>query len=352
MRWLRIAYTLSRAGRPILLSATLLGGCGGGVIARPDARVDAASPFRLDGSLLRDTSISVGEDGQVIVIPLEPYDAIRYSDGRQVLSPAVDGSGSFYPECVDIDAGVDAGLALPGGQAARVTMEWIGAPPSKTTRGRVTIAPEIAGLVVGLPTVEVVERSGQSAVPVIANVRPDQETFVFDVDWTSNPAWSCLSGLDTHWVFRTTLRLECGGQERTVEALTTVALCMGATDQLYWASAGDECGECIASVCEMAPSPLVSATEGDDLPLGSSLGMLIRPVARVGGALVLLADHAPRAGLSYAWQTTAGTLEELAPDVVLWRPPVDSAVPQLAQVAVTGDHLATVASFRLDRRAA
>ena len=361
MRWLRIAYALSRAGRPVVLSATLLSGYGScGKLLPPPSRADGGSDAPgirldpLDAPPIRDTSIAVAQDTQVIVIPLEPYDAVRYSDARQVLGPAVDGAAGLYPECVDIDAGMDAGLTLPSGQTARVTMEWIDRGPEMITRtrGRITVAPEIAGLVVGLPAVGVIERSEFSAVPAIANLRPDEQTFVFDVNWTEDPTWSCLVGRDTHWVFRTTLRLQCGGQERAVESLTTVALCGGSRGGVTWASSGDACGKCYASVCEMAPSPLPAASHGDDLPLGSALGVVVRPVARVGGAVVLLAEHAPRPGLCHAWQATAGTLEQLAPDVVLWRLPGESGEPVLAQVAVTGDALATVASYRCDRRAA
>jgi hypothetical protein len=364
MRWLRIAYRLSRAGRPVLLSATLLGGC------------DGTTRHPVDAPVSPDT-----DDARIIIlkldtVPYQPYDAPPRPDVPVVPSPAVDGGidgGTALPAgCLDIDAGADAGLSLPGGQAARVTMtsEPIGASSEGTSSvGRVTLAPEIAGLVVGLPDVQMVDKHPSDAPDAsISNVRPDSGGFLFDVLWTGYPASLCLSGVQPDWTFRTVIRLQCGGQERAVESLTTVMLC----GYGEWASSGDACDECTAiaemapsparssapdeecaTICEMAPSPLVAATAGDELPLGSALGVVVRPVARIGGAVVLVAEHEPRQGVTYRWQTTAGKLEALAPDVVLWRPVTATpARAQLAQVAVTGEHFATVASYRCDRRAA
>jgi acetoin utilization deacetylase AcuC-like enzyme len=57
--------------------------------------------------------------------------------------------------------------------------------------------------------------------------------------------------------------------------------------------------------------------------------------------------------LRYAWQATAGTIEQLDADVVLWRLPADTqAEDHLVQVAITDSDLATVASYRWNRRAA
>jgi hypothetical protein len=168
---------------------------------------------------------------------------------------------------------------------------------------------------------------------------------------------ACEVGADADWAFRTTLTLRCGGQGRTVESFTTVALCgkglYGTDPKRTWASSGDVCGSCAAIICEMAPSPLVPGSASDDLPLGAALDVVVRPLARVGGALVLLAEHAPKDLLTYDWQATAGTLDHLDQDVVLWRLP--AATPtgaQLAQVAVSGTTLAAVASYRWDRQAA
>jgi hypothetical protein len=343
MRWLKISYVLSRAGRPILLSATLLGACAGSGKA-----IDAP------GSGAPDAIGDLKHDVQVIVIPLRlDGGSIVTPDARLVPSPSVDASALPLGGCLDIDAGVDAGLALGNSQAARVTMEWSGGATGAygtTSLGHITIAPEIAGLVVGMPTVEVTSKSPDSAAdPSISNLRADKDGFAFDVVWSpSGPGEICMIGVEPNWIFRTALRLQCGGQERVVESFTVVAICGGYS----WASSGDRCDEC-AVVCEMAPSPIVPRGVGDALPLGSALSVVIRPLVRVGGTLVLLANHAPRDGLAYAWQVSAGTIEQLDRDVVLWRLPcAGKKQAHIAQVAVTGEDLAAVASFRWDRPAA
>ena len=103
----------------------------------------------------------------------------------------------------------------------------------------------------------------------------------------------------------------------------------------------------------MAPSPIVPSEGTDDLPLRSALAVTVRPLVRVGGAVVLLADHTPSESLTYDWQATAGTVEELDRDLVLWRLPAEaSREPQLAQVAIAGAELAVVASYRWGAQAA
>jgi hypothetical protein len=54
MRWLKISYVLSRAGRPILLSATLLGACAGGSKAKDASAIGATDGPRGRGLLADD----------------------------------------------------------------------------------------------------------------------------------------------------------------------------------------------------------------------------------------------------------------------------------------------------------
>jgi hypothetical protein len=285
-----------------------------------------------------------GDEGaQVIVIPLAPDSA-----QPRVSDPTIDAMASSYAGCIDIDAGMDAGLSFAGGQAARVTMA--DSTAAGLSIGRVTVAPEISGLVVGLPTVDTVDKSPAYAPDAaISNVRANGDGFLFDVTWSGrDPMSMCGMGGQPSWTFRVGLKLQCGGQNRVVESFTVVAVC----GDSRWASSGDACDQCSA-ICEMAPSPLLPEKPGDDLPLGSALGVVVRPLVRVDGATVLLAEHAPRPGLRYAWQATAGTIEQLDADVVLWRLPADTqAEDHLVQVAITDSDLATVASYRWNRRAA
>jgi len=348
MRRLKVCYVLSSAGKPILLSATLLGACGSHPVTVGSLDAQAAT----DASALN-------QDVNEVLITLPPYDArgdvgVPVPTGPVVATPAGGTLATLPDGCIDLGtAGLGADIA--GSRTARVAMEWVTDSSGKrapVTLGRIRIAPEIVSLMVGLPTVEVTAKSPASASdPVISNVRTDGNGFAFDAAWPSGaPNDACWNWQEPSWIFRTTLRLQCGGQERTVEASTTVALC-GAGGRT-WGSSGDACAEC-AQVCEMAPSPVVPAKADDDLPLASALSVALRALVRIDDAVVLLAEHAATGGLDYAWQVSAGTIEHLDRDVVLWRRPGSAGERvALAQVAITGTDLAAVASFRWDRQAA
>jgi hypothetical protein len=356
MRWLKIVYRLSRAGRPILLSASILGACSRGsvrTVPNRDAAVDAIPGIvfpdaTIDRRDSADAGILPNQDAKVIVIGMP--DA-TLEPGHPVV-PSPDAAPATLPlECIDIDGGADTGITALLAEPARVTMDWVresGQVNPLASVGHITIAREIAGRVVGLPTVEIVAQVTHGRTqPTISNIRADGGGFAFDVAWSEpGPDDGCMDyAWEPAWTFRTTLRLQCGGQERSVDSFTVVTLC-GWTPPKRWASSGESCDIC-ANVCEMAPSPIVPDVCGDDLPLASALNVTLRPLARVGGTVVLWADHAPREGLGYAWQTTAGTLEQLDRDVVLWRPSLSAPTSeQLVQVAITGQHLAAVAGFR------
>ncbi len=318
MRWLKITCKVSRAGVPVLLSVTLLGSC-----ARDETlgALGADAQNDVQTIILRfDTGVMLGQDGPVLPYP--------------------DGASSIT-ECIGIDGGANGELVFASGHAARITMAWAD-QSTMASVGRIEVAPEIAGIVVGIPTVELVGKAPPDASdPTMSNMRADNGGFAFDVTWSSPPSYLCESGAGAEWTFRTTLRLQCGGEERAVASESNVRLCRGG-----WASSGDVCDEC-AVVCEMAPSPIVPGQIGDDLPLASALNVVIRPRVRVGRDVVLVADHDAKDGLAYGWRVSAGTVEHLDRDVVLWRlPAADNGQVQLAQVAVTGDDLAAVASLR------
>jgi hypothetical protein len=356
MRWLKIVYGLSRAGRPILLSASILGACSRGslrAVPNQDAAVDAIPGIVFpDAAIDRRDSADLGippsQDAKVIVIGMPDASLVP---GYPVV-PSPDAAPATLPlECIDIDGGADTGMTAVLTEPARVTMDWVrksGQVDPLASVGRIAVVPEIARRVIGLPAVEIVAQVTHSRTQAtISNIRADGDGFAFDVAWSEpGPDDGCMYWeWEPAWTFRTTLRLQCGGQERSVDSFTVVTLC-GWDPPRQWASSGESCDIC-ANVCEMAPSPIVPDVSGDDLPLASALNVTLRPLARVGGTVVLWADHAPREGLSYAWQTTAGTLEQLDCDVVLWRPSLSAPLcEQLVQVAIAGQHLAAVAGFR------
>jgi hypothetical protein len=142
---------------------------------------------------------------------------------------------------------------------------------------------------------------------------------------------------------RATFTLACGPMEpRTVESITHIHLCAEPPD-VAWVSSGDVCNVCDI-IAEMAPSPIVPDVGGDDLPLGKVLRLQVKTLARVGRALVLLAEHDGGEGQTHDWRCTAGEIEQLAPDVVVWTPP-EAPGPHLVQAAVHGDEAAAVASM-------
>ena len=341
MRWLKVSYMLSRTGAPILLSATLASGCGETSKARdaapdsgPDSAIIVLTPLHLDG-------------GPVITPPSDLCSPGPYT--VTIPFPAEGLAATPAALCVDVDGGVDAGVTVASGQAARVTMAWASNSDLTKTLGSIAIAPALAGKVVGVPTVSFVPSASSGAMQVaISNIRADGQGFAFDAVWSTAP--TCACDLADSWTFKTALQIQCdGGAVRTVESLTNLRLCgdSGTWSGRTWVSSGDSCFTC-ATICEMAPSPIVPTQAGDDLPLGSALTVAIRTLAKVGNALVLLAEHEGGGGaFSYDWSVSAGEVETLDRDVALWRLPageIDRV--HLAQVAVVGSHAAAVASLR------
>jgi hypothetical protein len=135
---------------------------------------------------------------------------------------------------------------------------------------------------------------------------------------------------------------------RVVESFTFIHLCFGDMD-LTWVSSGDTCKSCDI-IAEMAPSPIVPDASADDLPLARVVRLRITVLARIGGALVLLAENDGGDGVSYAWRPSGGEISELAPDVIVWTPPRDPG-PHLIQAAIEGDDGAAVASFTFQEAA-
>ena len=338
MRWLKVSYMLSRTGAPILLSATLASGCG-----EPSKARDAAPDLGHDSTVF--VFPPIPDSGAVIPTNLctceqGPYDfTIPFPAEGVAATPGV--------ICADVDGGFDAGLAVASGRAARITMAWANNADSTKTLGTIAIAPELAGKVVGIPAVTFVPTASSNSTQVaISNVRANGQEFTFDAAWDTEPVLQCAPS--DSWTFKTTLQIQCdGGGIRAVESLTNLRLCQSYGMPGTWISSGDTCYTC-ATICEMAPSPIVPAQANDDLPLASALTVVIRCLAKVGNALVLLVEHEGGAdAFCYAWSVSTGEVETLARDVALWRLP-DGELDQvhLAQVAVVGARAAAVASLR------
>lgn len=341
---------LSRTGAPILLSATLASGCG--ETSKSKAR-DAAPDFGPDSASITQIHLDGGPiirpDGGPVMPP--PTNLCACEQGSYTFAIPFPAEGvAATPAALCVGGGVDAGLAVASGHAARVTMAW--AADSTKTLGSIAIAPALAGKVVGVPTVSFVPTASSGAMRVaISNMRADGQGFAFDAAWSAEPVFAC--GPSDSWTFKTTLQMQCdGGGVRAVESSTNLRLCedgvgMGGLPGRTWVSSGDTCHTC-ATICEMAPSPIVPAQAGDELPLGSALTVVIRSLAKVGDALVLLAEHEGGGGaFSYDWSVSTGEVQTLDRDVALWRLPAgEMDRVHLAQVAVVGSHAAAVASLR------
>jgi len=266
---------------------------------------------------------------------------------RDLMIPLAPEGGAATPAaiCADVDAGADAGVVVASGGAARVTLARVNPGDDSTAIGTVTVDPALIERVVGLPEVTIVGVGAAVSVATVSNLRRDPSGFLFDVAWNPRVSWDACHRGDA-WMCKTLLQVRCGDAEvRTVESTTTIRVCEDRNGWFSWASSGDECVTC-AQICEMAPSPILPEAAGDDLPLAAAVNLHLRPLARVGGNLILLAEHdGGKDRFAYRWTVSAGHIEQLAHDVVLWRLPA-AGPAQLAQVSLKGADAAAVASLR------
>ncbi len=214
--------------------------------------------------------------------------------------------------------------------------------------GFVAIAAPLQGTVVGTPVIEVVTAPAALSGMVVSDVQPTAGGFTFHAEWPQ-----MLNLEPESWVsmvVKTTFTSQCGpgpSDTRTVESSTTIHLCFEEKQpgdkQLTWVSSGDECKVCDI-IAEMAPSPIVPDKREDDLPLARALRLRVRPILRVGRAVVLLAENDGGTDVDYAWRVSGGELLQLSPDVVAWTPPQGSG-EHLLQAIVSAEHAAGVASY-------
>jgi hypothetical protein len=238
---------------------------------------------------------------------------------------------------------------VPSNQAARVTLNKF-SMSLHLAQGFVAIAPALDGQLVAPPIIEVISAQHPSLLPMqVSNVQATAGGFTFDAEWPAPllvepDFWAELQ-------VKTTLTVACdpmGMDNRVVESITVIHLCQE-EDDVAWVSSGEVCNTC-SIIAEMAPSPIVPDKASDGLPLGRALRLRLVPLARVGRAVVLLAENDAGDGADYEWEASAGELVRLAPDVVLWRLPAAAGAQQV-QAAVAGDEGAAVASFAWEEAA-
>jgi hypothetical protein len=247
------------------------------------------------------------------------------------------------PEGVPADPGeICAASMVPvdSNRAAFVMLQSTGSAP---TDGTIRIDPALLPLVVGTPTLKVIDATD----PALLGVKFDAVTtspggFAFKIHWPS-PLNLNTDGM-TRVTVQVSLELSCPPETQLVHSATDIHLCrQELNDGGDWVSSGQVCSVC-RIIAEMAPSPIVPDKANDALPLAQVLRLRIVELARVANVVVLLAENDGGGGLEYEWQASAGKIEHLAPDVVAWTLEEGLDAPSI-HAAVWGLDAAAVASF-------
>lgn len=350
MRTLKILLSTSKGALPALVLATLL----------PSGASCSRSTLREQGQ----AAASGGAGGEGGAGPSSSSSGIGGEGGNPFTTSSSSSSSSGGDFCQQpgevlqtfvVDVPLEGVPANPGAicavvaspvqanKAAHVTLAKT-SPALNMAVGFVAIDPSLAGTIIGLPTIAVIDAIEPDLLGMqVSNVQPAPGGFTFDAEWplpfvTEPHEW-------TQMTVKTTMEVECGpnmGDTRIVESITFIHLCDEETD-FAWVSSGDVCNVCDI-IAEMAPSPIVPDKAGDDLPLARAMRLRVVPLARCGRTLVLLAENDGGAGLTYEWAPSVGEVTELAPDVVVWTLP-EGRGPAQIQAAVCGDDAAAVASF-------
>lgn len=129
-----------------------------------------------------------------------------------------------------------------------------------------------------------------------------------------------------------------------MESTTSLDLCWKHKERV-WVSSGDLCTDCVI-IAEMAPSPIPSDNQGDELPLGRVVRLRVVPLAQSGRARLLFAENDAGGDARYEWRVSGGSLQKIAEDIVLWTLPEDYAEKEpFGQVGVWNGDGAAVENF-------
>jgi hypothetical protein len=249
---------------------------------------------------------------------------------------------SVPPPGVPADPGQICAIRLPpvtSNAAARITLTSYSAS-QRTAFGSISVPAALASAVVGVPTIGVVSAPAGYGGIAISNLVAVPGGFTFQAGW---PGASYQPSSGARMVLMVTFTLACAdGGTQTVESATELDLCLDGTT-LEWVSSGDACTVC-EIIAEMAPSPIVPSTHGDDLPLGRVLRLRVVELARAGRSVLLLAENDGGEGTDYTWQVSGGRIDRIAPDIVLWTMPANDQLAS-GQVAIWNHAGAAVESF-------
>jgi hypothetical protein len=228
-------------------------------------------------------------------------------------------------------------------RAAHVQLQAAKGSPG-SVEGTIEIAPGLLGVVVGMPTVEVIDATDPALLDFeVSEVLPVPAGFAFLGRWPG-PVTFRSEGM-TRITVRVTFEAACPDAPQLVHSVTDVHLCDLDGLPVEWVSSGSVCSVC-RIIAEMAPSPIVpgAGAGGDELPLARMLRLRVVELARVSGTVVLLAENDGGTDVEYEWSASAGAIEHLAPDVIALTAS-EGVVAPFVQVAVFAADAAAVASW-------
>jgi hypothetical protein len=330
MRKLRVAViTLAAGGVPVLAVSMLASSCG-----------SDREPFGPATSPDRDVAPIDG----VGFTPAPAEDAVPsgpYCEVFQTFELSDAGDAATPEQLCAIQPSPAATTS-----AARITLKSY-SPTQRTAHGFVSMPSDVEAAVVGLPSIKVVYRSTSSVGGlVVTDMKRVLGGYEFSAQWPEAlPNQGCLG------FAAMTLALEfdiaCDVDDaatKTVQAHTTLVLCDTVDGGVEWVSAGDECCNDCQIIAEMAPSPIVSDKKKDDLPLARVVRLRVLELARAGRQVLLFAENDAGPDLAIEWSVSGGSVERIAPDLMLWTLPGDDSAP-FGQVAVWNDAGAAVENF-------
>lgn len=278
---------------------------------------------------------------------------IQGPDGRRPDPPPRDGNPScpsYLIELPDAGSQADPGalctLSVESVSSNAAAVVSLGAPSFgdaglMRSSGSIAIPPDVLARVVGEPALRIEGQDPYSAGPLaISDMSRTAAGFDFAVSWGQSQG-------DHLVTVRLTLDCADAGADAgtvLVTSRTTLALCDNGDYSQSWKGAGEECTVC-RIIAEMAPSPVVSDNQGDDLPLGRVVQLRVIELARAGNQVLLFAESDAGADSDYTWNVSCGSLERLDADLVLWTLPDAAEGTPFGQLGVWNEHGAAVENF-------
>lgn len=234
-------------------------------------------------------------------------------------------------------------------RAARLTLTQF-VNGGQSAKGHIAIEPQLLQRIVGTPKVQVLDASHPELLSLnVSAAVPTSDGYDLLVTWPTplsfEPGFEGNQGF-ARFTAMIELELACDPAPltRVVHAAHDLHLCLDDQHQdVQWVSSGDQCVVC-RIIAEMAPSPIVPDASADALPLAQVLRLRVLELMRVGSSVVLFAENDGGEGVEYEWHASVGSVERLAPDVVLWTLEQGMAAPMM-QVAAMSDNGAAVATF-------